>query len=198
MTVITIDDPGLFSRIAGAVAAVGVNIAGARITTCSDGTVLDVFYLQTIDNQVVDDAALLTRIRDFVTKAVTGKMRIADALSARWQQTPKRIRRFPVPARVLLSNNISKTHSVIEVNGRDFPGFLHKITRCMVDLGLQIQSSSISTYGERAVDVFYVKDIFGLQILNEKRQQHIRNALLAVLQESDADDAVAMRNGDAA
>ena len=198
MTVITIDDPGLFSRIAGAVAAVGVNIAGARITTCSDGTVLDVFYLQTIDNQVVDDAALLTRIRDFVTKAAVGKMRIADALSARWQQTPKRIRRFPVPARVLLSNNISKTHSVIEVNGRDFPGFLHKITRCMVDLGLQIQSSSISTYGERAVDVFYVKDIFGLQILNEKRQQHIRNALLAVLQESDADDAVAMRNGDAA
>ena len=195
MTVITVDDPGLFSRIAGAVAAVGVNIAGARITTCSDGTVLDVFYLQTIDNQVVDDAALLSRIRDFVTKAAVGKMRIADALSARWQQTPKRIRRFPVPPRVLLSNNISKTHSVIEVNGRDFPGFLHKITRCMVDLGLQIQSSSISTYGERVVDVFYVKDIFGLQILNEVRQQHIRNALLAVLHSSDENDA---ESGDAA
>lgn len=197
MTVITVDDPGLFSRIAGAVAAVGVNIAGARITTCSDGTVLDVFYLQTIDNQVVDDAALLTRIRDFVTKAVTGKMRIADALSARWQQTPKRMRRFPVPPRVLLSNNISKTHSVIEVNGRDFPGFLHKITSCMVTLGLQIQSSSISTYGERVVDVFYVKDIFGLQISNEARQQHIRNALLAVLQSSDSDD-VDVKNGDGA
>ncbi|ADE39841.1 [protein-PII] uridylyltransferase [Candidatus Puniceispirillum marinum] len=198
MTVITVDDPGLFSRIAGAVAAVGVNIASARITTCSDGTVLDVFYLQTIDNQVVDDAALLTRIRDFVTKAAVGKMRIADALSARWQQTPKRIRRFPVPPRVLLSNNISKTHSVIEVNGRDFPGFLHKITRCMVGLGLQIQSSSISTYGERVVDVFYVKDIFGLQILNERRQQHIRNALLAVLQASDENDADEIRGGDAA
>jgi len=197
MTVITVDDPGLFSRIAGAVAAVGVNIAGARITTCSDGTVLDVFYLQTIDNQVVDDAALLTRIRDFVTKAAVGKMRIADALMARWQQMPKRIRRFPVPPRVLLSNNISKTHSVIEVNGRDFPGFLYKITRCMVDLGLQIQSSSISTYGERVVDVYYVKDIFGLQISNEVRQQHIRNALLAVLQTSDAHDADT-NDGDAA
>ncbi|WP_438996530.1 [protein-PII] uridylyltransferase [Candidatus Puniceispirillum sp.] len=200
MTVITVDDPGLFSRIAGAVAAVGVNIASARITTCSDGTVLDVFYLQTIDNQVVDEVALLTRIRDFVTKAAVGKMRIADALSARWQQTPKRIRRFPVPPRVLLSNNISKTHSVIEVNGRDFPGFLYKITRCMVDLGLQIQSSSISTYGERVVDVFYVKDIFGLQILNEARQHHIRNALLAVLQASDETDAdeIHSRGGDAA
>ena len=85
---------------------------------------------------------------------------------------------------------------MIEVNGRDFPGFLHKITSCMVTLGLQIQSSSISTYGERVVDVFYVKDIFGLQISNEVRQQHIRNALLAVLQSSDSDNGD-VKNGDA-
>ena len=64
-------------------------------------------------------------------------------------------------SRVLLSNKISKTHSVIEVNGRDFPGLLHKITQSLADLGLQIQTATVSTYGERVVDVFYVKDIFG-------------------------------------
>jgi [protein-PII] uridylyltransferase len=103
---------------------------------------------------------------------------------------------------VLLSNNISKTHSVIEVNGRDFPGFLHRITQAMVSLGLQIQSASISTYGERVVDVFYVKDLFGLQISNTVRQQHIRNTLLAVLQSSDTSNGTgaidATNSGDAA
>ena len=93
-----------------------------------------------------------------------------------------------MPSRVLLSNKISKTHSVIEVNGRDFPGLLYKITQSLADLGLQIQTATVSTYGERVVDVFYVKDIFGLQIQNGVRQQTIRNRLLAIF--IDTDEAV--------
>ena len=52
MTVLSIDDAGLFSRIAGAVASTGVNIVSARIATCSDGSVLDVFILQTTENDL--------------------------------------------------------------------------------------------------------------------------------------------------
>ena len=92
---------------------------------------------------------------------------------------------MPVSSRVILSNRISKTHSVIEVNGRDFPGLLHKITYCLADLGLQIQTATVSTYGERVVDVFYVKDIFGLQIQNEARHQTIRNRLLEIFTDTD-------------
>ena len=95
---------------------------------------------------------------------------------------------MPVSSRVLLSNKISKTHSVIEVNGRDFPGLLHKITQALADLGLKIQTATVSTYGERVVDVFYVKDIFGLQIQNEVRQQIIRDRLLKIF--VDTDEAV--------
>jgi [protein-PII] uridylyltransferase len=112
-------------------------------------------------------------------------LKLEKALLARWQQTPLRVRQMPVPSRVLLSNKISNTHSVIEVNGRDFPGLLHKITLCLAGLGLQIQTATVSTYGERVVDVFYVKDIFGLQIQSETRQQTIRNRLLAVFDDAD-------------
>jgi [protein-PII] uridylyltransferase len=55
LTILTVDDPGLFARIAGAVAAAGANIVGARITTCHDGTVLDVFFLQDMKNQAIED-----------------------------------------------------------------------------------------------------------------------------------------------
>ena len=87
---------------------------------------------------------------------------------------------MPVPSRVILSNKISSTHTVIEINGRDFPGLLYQITKTIAELGLQIQSSSVSTYGERVVDVFYVKDLFGLQIHNEARLQTIKENLLTV------------------
>ena len=189
LTILTVDDPGLFSRIAGAVAAAGANIVGARITTCHDGTVLDVFFLQDMNNQAIENRTELSRIQATLERSLTGSIKLEQLLKDRWKQTPFRVRQMPVPSRVILSNKISKTHSVIEVNGRDFPGLLHKITHCLADLGLQIQTATVSTYGERVVDVFYVKDIFGLQIQNEVRQRTIRNRLLEMF--TDTDEAVA-------
>ena len=188
LTILTVDDPGLFSRIAGAVAAAGANIVGARITTCHDGTVLDVFFLQDINNQAIEDVSELARIRKTLEQSLTGAIDLEKLLKDRWRQTPLRVRQLPLSSRVLLSNKISKTHSVIEVNGRDFPGLLHQITKSLADLGLQIQTATVSTYGERVVDVFYVKDIFGLQIQNGVRQQNIRNRLLEIF--IDTDEAV--------
>ena len=185
LTILTVDDPGLFSRIAGAVAAAGANIVGARITTCHDGTVLDVFFLQNMNNQAIEDFAEMARIRQSLEGSLTGAIKLEQLLQDRWRQTPLRVRQMPVPSRVLLSNKISKTHSVIEVNGRDFPGLLHKITRSLANLGLKIQTATVSTYGERVVDVFYVKDIFGLQIQNETRQQIIRSRLLEIFTDAD-------------
>jgi [protein-PII] uridylyltransferase len=185
LTILTADDPGLFSRIAGAVAAAGVNIAGARITTCHDGTVLDVFFLQDLKNTAIESQDELDKIRSILESALRGEMRLDKALKARWEQMPLRVRQLPVPSRVLLSNKISTTHTVIEVNGRDFPGLLHKITACLASRGLQIQTASVSTYGERVVDVFYVKDIFGLQIHSEARLKDIRQRLLAIFDSTD-------------
>jgi len=185
LTLLTVDDAGLFSRVAGAVAGHGINIIGARITTCTDGTVLDVFQLQTTRNELVEDAQLLERLKASIDSAVTGILRPQAALRERWQSLPARVRRLPVPQRVILSNKISSTHTVIEVNGRDFPGLLHRLTHTLADLGLQIQTATVSTYGERVVDVFYVKDLFGLQVHNQARLDTIRDRLLAVFDQLD-------------
>ncbi len=185
LTLLTVDDAGLFSRVAGAVAGHGINIIGARITTCTDGTVLDVFQLQTTKNELVEDTRLIGRLKDSIDSAVTGTLRPQAALRERWQSLPARVRRLPVPSRVILSNRISSTHTVIEINGRDFPGLLHRLTQTLADLGLQIQTATVSTYGERVVDVFYVKDLFGLQIHNQARLDTIRDRLLAVFDQLD-------------
>jgi [protein-PII] uridylyltransferase len=78
---------------------------------------------------------------------------------------------------VIIDNTASKVCSVIEVNGHDRPGFLFDITKAMTDLGLQIFSAHISTYGERVVDVFYVKDVFGMRVENETKIRQIKQAL---------------------
>ncbi len=60
---------------------------------------------------------------------------------------------------------------------------LHDLTSAITDLGLQISSALITTYGERAVDVFYVKDGFGMQVTHKGKIGQIRDRLLGVLGE---------------
>jgi [protein-PII] uridylyltransferase len=70
---------------------------------------------------------------------------------------------------------------LIEVNGRDRPGLLYEVTRELTRLNLQVPSAKISTYGEKVVDVFYVKDLFGHKVEHKVKLEQIRTALGAVL-----------------
>jgi [protein-PII] uridylyltransferase len=191
VVIITPDDAGLFSRIAGGLAAAGANIVDARITTRKDGLTLDVFWIQDQHKEAITDPQQQEMIRKSVEEALTGMLDIGLAMDRRHLQTPARIRRITAPARVLLNNNASKNHTVIEINGKDAPGLLYKVTRKIADMGLQIQTASVSTYGDRVVDVFYVKDGFGLKITSETRLQAIQQALLEVLKTSDPANQVA-------
>ena len=88
---------------------------------------------------------------------------------------------FEVEPRVLIDNNASRTLTVIEVNGRDRPGLLYELAKGLKDLGVVIVSAHISTYGERVVDVFYVKDVFGLKITQEQKRRQIARRLASAL-----------------
>jgi [protein-PII] uridylyltransferase len=91
-----------------------------------------------------------------------------------------------IPPRVVIDNHASNSHTVIEVNGRDRPGLLHDVTAAISEQGLQIGSAHITTYGVRAVDVFYVKDVFGLKVENERKLKALRDALLSALGGTEA------------
>jgi [protein-PII] uridylyltransferase len=72
------------------------------------------------------------------------------------------------------------------VNGKDRSGFLYDVTRALTDLNLQISSAKISTFGANAVDVFYVKDLFGLKIAHEGKLEEIKNRLIEAAKDPDA------------
>ena len=93
-----------------------------------------------------------------------------------------------VPPRVVIDNHASNTHTVVEVNGRDRPGLLHDVTAAISENGLQIASAHVTTYGQRAVDVFYIKDVFGMKVENERRLAQLRDALLIALDSPDDAD----------
>jgi [protein-PII] uridylyltransferase len=180
VTIYTADHPGLFSRIAGAMAVSGANIVGAKIFTMANGMALDSFAIQDVTGSAYSSQDQLTRLEQRIDQTLHGEYRPEKEFNKKsW--IPSRTKIFTVAPRVLINNSASRTHSVIEVNGRDRPGLLHDLTSEVTDMGLQISSALITTYGERAVDVFYVKDGFGMQVTHEGKIGQIRERLLHVL-----------------
>ena len=162
-----------------------MTIVSARINTRKDGTILDQFRLQTDDRQAVTNQAKLKMLTSRIEQALMGEMNLHIALEKKWQSQPARLRALSVSPRVIVTNKRSKSHTVIEVNGRDRPGLLYQLTYHIAQLGLQITSASVSTYGEKAVDVFYVKDIFGLQMQSDKGIEAVKAKLLSVITEAE-------------
>ena len=178
MLVYTPDHPGLFAKIAGALALSGVSIVDAKILTLSSGMALDTFYFQDYDGDTIVQDERLDRIKGRVVQALEERIRLNQELSnTAVLRVPMRAKAMEVPPRVFIDNTASRVCTVIEINGHDRPGFLYDVTKTLTDLGLQISSAHISTYGERVVDVFYVKDIFGMKVENETKLRQIRDAL---------------------
>jgi len=120
-----------------------------------------------------------------VEQSLSGRLRLREEIR-KLKREPARLRAVTVPPRVVIDNHASNTHTVIEVNGRDRPGLLHDVTAAISDQGLQIASAHITTYGVRAVDVFYVKDVFGLKVENDRKLATLRQALETALESVDA------------
>ncbi len=180
LTVYAADHPGLFNKIAAAIAVCGASIVDARIYTFNNGMALDSFWIQDATGHTIDSQSGLSRIEERIEQSLAGQLRVVDEMTKR-RGLPSRTDVFKVPPRVLIDNKASNTFSLIEVNGRDRPGLLYDITRALHDLGLQIASAKISTYGERVVDVFYVKDVFGMKVDHKGKLQQIEKTLLEAL-----------------
>jgi [protein-PII] uridylyltransferase len=188
VTVYAADHAGLFSRIAGALAVAGASIVDARIHTLTNGMALDTFWIQDAAGGAFDAPHRLARLYVLIEQALSGGLRLdSEIRKASRALLGRRMRAIHVPPRVVIDNHASNTHTVLEVNGRDRPGLLHDVTAAISEQGLQIASAHVTTYGVRAVDVFYVKDVFGLKVENERKLAQLREALLGAL--SSPDDA---------
>jgi [protein-PII] uridylyltransferase len=182
VTVYAADHPGLFSKISGALAVAGGSIVDARIHTMTNGMALDTFWIQDAAGGTFEQPHRLAKLSALIEQALSGRLRLPQEIHKMSRDTfGKRMRAIHAPPRVVVDNHASHNHTILEVNGRDRPGLLHDITAAISSQGVQIASAHVTTYGVRAVDVFYVKDVFGLKVENERKLGALRDAILKAL-----------------
>jgi [protein-PII] uridylyltransferase len=175
----TPDNAGLFAHFAGAIAMSGGTIVDAKAFTTSDGFALDVFSVQDADGEAFGDKDRLGRLAQAIEKTLRGEVRPRRELARKVQRS--RASAFTIRPKIHFDNEASRIATVIEVECLDRPGLLYDITQAIFEAGLSISTSMVATYGERAVDVFYVRDGFGHKIVQPARLETVEKRLKAAL-----------------
>lgn len=175
------DHPGIFSRMAGALALVGANIVDARTYTTKDGFATAVFWLQDADGHPYA-ADRLPRLRTMIQRTLKGEIVAREALAGR-DKPKKREAAFRFPTHITFDNEASDVYTVIEVDTRDRPGLLYDLTRTLAENHIQIASAVIATFGAQVVDTFYVKDMFGLKLHQANRREALEKKLRQALKD---------------
>ncbi|WP_353203670.1 [protein-PII] uridylyltransferase [Sphingomonas sp.] len=177
VTIYAADHPGLFYRIAGAISVAGGNIIDARIHTTRDGMALDNFLVQDPYGRPFAEAAQLARLKHAIEDALANRGKMIDRLMAKPLPRP-RAEAFAIAPNVLIDNKASNRFTVIEINARDRPALLHQLAHALFQSKVTIHSAHVATYGERAVDTFYLTDLTGDKIAAATRLKTIERRLL--------------------
>ncbi|PJE34354.1 [protein-PII] uridylyltransferase [Pseudooceanicola lipolyticus] len=175
------DHPGIFARLAGALALVGANVVDARSYTSKDGYVTDAYWIQDADGRPYE-ASRLPRLTQMITKTLKGEVVAREALKSR-DKIKKRERGFEVPTHIKFDNDGSDIYTIIEVDTRDRPGLLYDLARTLAASNVYIANAVIATFGEQVVDTFYVKDMFGLKYQSESKQRSLEKKLRQAISE---------------
>jgi [protein-PII] uridylyltransferase len=181
ITLLAPNHPRLLAMVAGACTGAGANIVDAQISTTRDGMALDTISLEREFDRTEDEERRAERIAATIERLLNGDARLSEVIATRRKPKP-RLSAFTVEPQVVIDNTLSDALTVIEVNGLDRPGLLYDVTREISDLNLDIASAHIATFGEKAVDVFYVTDLTGKKITSKTRESAIRERLLKALQ----------------
>jgi len=179
LTVLTYDSPGLFSKIAGALAAWGMNIVKANAFSNRNRIVVDTFYFSDRFRTLELNPLEWERFQRSVRGVLLGEVNLQRLLHDRFRSSKPDAAKVAVETRITASNEYSPFCTVLEITTQDRPGLLHGITAALAELRYNIEIALIDTEGQVAIDVLYLT--FEGQKLSETQQNRAITDLFETL-----------------
>ena len=176
-TVVTFDGltPGIFSKIAGVIAAKGLQILDAQIITRDDGVVVDTFQVGDPDFSGPPPTERLVSVARTIVRILKGEDTVENLMSRSSRlSTARRLPSSRQSTEVQVDNETSDRATIIDVFADDRQGLLYVITHAIFKLGLSVQAARISTRLDQVADVFYVTDMGGAKLQDHSRLETIR------------------------
>lgn len=175
LTVVSPDASGTFSRIAGVLSLHGLDVVSAQAHSDESGIAASQFRI------VVPEKGLNWRsVKADLGRALEHRLAIQARLAER-EQTYRRRKRTqaaaPGPPKVHFDDEASSNATVIVVRAATRVGILHRISKALDELGLDIRHATVQTIGMEVVDTFYVR-ANGALVTDSTYRKEIQRALL--------------------
>jgi [protein-PII] uridylyltransferase len=175
---------GIFHRLTGVLTSQRLQILSAEIHSLAGSLILDRFYVQDLDFSGPPPADRFADVSQRMVDALCNPSYSQPVFRQVWQAKTDRqstaLRRRPT--QVLVDNSTSDRFTILDVFTQDRTGLLYAIARSLYELGLSVNIAKIATYVDQVVDVFYVTDMAGAKIRNERRLGEIRTTLTAAIE----------------
>jgi len=175
----TPDAPNLFAASVAALNQLNLTIMDAKIITSATGFSLDTFIIaEENGSDIGSDVARVEQIQAKVRKALKDPSKYPEIVHKRM---PRALKHFNIPTVVVISNDIEKEHTVLELVALDRPGLLAEVGRIFLEHNVLVHNARIATLGERVEDVFYITDQNGDMIRDHELCEQLKQALVQKL-----------------
>ena len=171
--VYTKDKPHIFFNMVSLLGAKKLSIHDAKVTTSKTGYIANTFVV--LDNHhkaITDSNRAKALAKSLSANLASEKSRIKAKPLA------KRFKQFKVKTQVSFIESTTKNRTMLEIVALDHPGLLANIAAVFQKCKLQIHSAKITTFGEKAEDVFTVSNADN-EALTKAQEQALEVMLFA-------------------
>jgi len=180
LTLVTGDRPALFAKLAGVLAAWGMNIVKANAFSNEAGIVVDTLYFTDRFRTLELNLSEWDRFRRSVASVLLGEADLDKMLRDRQRSEKGAIAKVKVETKIEFDDSCSSTSTLVQVIAQDRPRLLHRIANCLSHQQCNIEIALIDTEGQMAIDTFYLTS--GGKKLTAEHQKRVWGALSHELQ----------------
>ncbi len=168
---------GIFNKVVAVLTLNNLNIYSAEIYTNNDGTIIDIFYVKPVYNDLYFDEKI-PKIKEDLINFLTYKIPEKKL----FEKIEKKLKNKPLlNPKIKFDNEHSVFFTLIEVSANDFPGLLYILTNIFKEFNIEIHSAKITTLGIRAIDTFYVTDLNGNKLIDKRIQENIKQRFFELI-----------------